>query len=178
MTLIRLDIDELRREAREIGETASEMHRLADEALDATEAAPTIEGQFGPEVRAWGEELHAAYKVEAALLEERAGDLEAIAARFEEVEQELGVRLDAITADVSALLQEVEALRAGRRGKGRGLAMPAPRGGDGGDEDGGDDEDESWLEKFLKSLLKQFWNPGFLWMTASDKAVGRGMAGL
>ena len=56
--------------------------------------------------------------------------------------------------------------------------MPASRGGDGDDEDGGDDEDESWLEKFLKSLLKQFWNPGFLWMTATDKAVARRLAAL
>jgi hypothetical protein len=78
------------------------------------------------------------YEGEAASLEERSQDLEAIAARFEAVEMELGVRFGAITADMSALLEELEARR---RGKVPGHAMLDARRGD---EDEGEEEWWGW----------------------------------
>ena len=56
MSLIRVDPANLQAKARMMGEIAEGYRGLAQQALRATQGAPSYDGQFGPAVRAIGNE--------------------------------------------------------------------------------------------------------------------------
>ena len=87
MTRIRVDPELLRLKSQELGRLAAEMHRIAREAVEIAERAPSYDGQFGPKVRALGAEAFAQLSARGDKLVELAAALEAVADRFEQADR-------------------------------------------------------------------------------------------
>jgi len=88
MSYIRVDPPSLRERANDLEQYAEQVRRLADQVVASAEGAPSFEGQFGPKVRALAAQAHAELSRRAADIHERAEQLGAIAARFEQADLE------------------------------------------------------------------------------------------
>ncbi|MFV2045011.1 MAG: WXG100 family type VII secretion target [Anaerolineales bacterium] len=88
MIRIRVDPSELRSAALEIAETSQGCRDLAERALRATGDASSYDGQFGPRVRAIGDEAYARLNARADRLSELSHELDRIAEDFEVADEE------------------------------------------------------------------------------------------
>jgi len=87
MSAIRVDTQVLRQVAASLEDLAGRKRMASNDVLNATQSAPTIEGQFGPEVRALGMGLFARFEDRHHQLSEMASELTGFADRFDAVDQ-------------------------------------------------------------------------------------------
>src|SRR3972149_11358543 len=103
MTLIRVDPVDLQAKARGIEEITDGYRGLAQKALQATQAAPSYDGQFGPPVRAIGNEAHVRLDRVAGRLSELSRELARIAEGFAAADATAAAGLDAARTRIEGL---------------------------------------------------------------------------
>src|SRR3990172_12118958 len=80
---ILVDTQVLRQVAASLEDLAEQMRNASSDVLDATQSAPTIEGQFGPAVHALGMDLFTTFEDRVRQLGQMWGELVGIADRFD-----------------------------------------------------------------------------------------------
>ena len=113
MTFIRVDPPSLSEKARELEQYADQIRRLADRVVASAEGAPSFDGQFGPKVRALAGQAHAELSRRAVTLQDRAEQLAAIAARFEQADLESVAGMDRLAASMQSWVERSGATLAG-----------------------------------------------------------------
>jgi len=106
MTRIRIDLEIGRQIVAEIQSRAETCRQLAQAALDATQSAPSYDGQFGPMVGAIGADLFARYSRQTQALEQDAQDLQAIVEAFERADQVIQVDVDRLHGMLAKFLEQ------------------------------------------------------------------------
>jgi hypothetical protein len=167
MTAIQVDTQFLRQVATQLEDLAGRMRVASNEVLDATQGAPTIEGQFGPEVRALGMELFAKFEDRHQQLSTMALELADFADRFDAVDQASLPELQTVflqwLTGFGVYLPELVGTDAPA-----GLAAPTIEGPPPPPEE---DEDKGWIDY----LLDQF-DLDLAWQTITDKWVAGWMS--
>lgn len=162
MNAIRVDTQILRQVAAFLEDLGGRMRMASNDVLDATQSAPTIEGQFGPEVRALGMELFAGFEDRHQQLSEMASELADHADRFDTADQASLPELQSVflgwLAGFGVFLPElvVTGTSAGPATPIHQVPPPPP------DED----EDKGWIDY----LLDQF-DLELAWQTVTDNWV-------
>lgn len=88
MTLIHVDVAELRQKADQLSAAADRLRQLAGQANASGHAAPGYDGQFGPKARAMGDEARSVLTNRADRAEALSADLRARADAFEQADQQ------------------------------------------------------------------------------------------
>ena len=162
MSAIRVDTKILRQVAALLDDSAGRMRMASNDVLDATQGAPTIEGQFGPVVRALGMGLFARFEDRHHQLSEMASELVDFADRFDAVDQASLPELQSVflqwLAGFGVFLPGLVSTGASARLDTSMLQGPPPP----PDEQ----EDMSWID----FLLDQF-DLELAWQTITDKWV-------
>jgi len=113
MSYIRVDPPSLRERANDLEQYAEQVRRLADQVVASAEGAPSFEGQFGPKVRALAAQAHAELSRRAADFHERAEQLGAIAARFEQADLESVAGMERLAISMQSWVERSGATLAG-----------------------------------------------------------------
>ena len=113
MTKIRVDPPLLREQAKVLEQHAEEMHQLAHQVLSSAESVPSYDGQFGPKVRALAAQAQAELSRRSADIHERAEQLGAIAARFEQADLESVAGMERLAVTMQSWLERSGATLAG-----------------------------------------------------------------
>jgi hypothetical protein len=155
MTAIQVDTQILRQAAAQLEDLAGRMRVASKDVLDATQGAPTIEGQFGPEVRALGMELFAKIEDRHQQLSAMASELADFADRFDVVDQASLPELQSVflqwLAQSGVILPDFDGA-----GMQANLGTPLQQ----GPAPPADEQDEnSWLDYLLAQFdLEQAWD--------------------
>lgn len=162
-SMIRIDTQVLRQIVSVLEDLSGRMRSASSDVLDATQSAPTIEGQFGPAVRALGMDVFSTFEDRVRRLSQMATELVGIADRFDAADQA------ALPEVQAAFLQWLDGVglsssALAAMGMPSGLASlslqgPGPPPGEGEDE-------KSWLEY----LLDQF-DFELAWEAITDKWI-------
>jgi len=110
MNLILVDPPKLRQAGRAFKDLAERARRLGREVLQATQSAPSYDGDFGPRVRSGGVEVYAHYDSLARLAEEAAEFLLAKADEFEAADQAGEAAMAALAAQMRGWTEAFQAL--------------------------------------------------------------------
>jgi len=113
VTNIRVDPPLLREQAKVLEQHAEEMRQLAYQVLSSAEGVPSYDGQFGPKVRALAAQAQAELSRRSADIHERAEQLGAIAARFEQADLESVAGMERLAVTMQSWLERSGATLAG-----------------------------------------------------------------
>jgi hypothetical protein len=108
MTQIRVDAEKLRLKADELSAAAEHLNSIAKQVYGAAEEAPSFNGQFGPQVRAMGEEGRALLTSKADRLAVLSADLRARAEAFEAADREWQAAMARIYTQTWPSLNQVQ----------------------------------------------------------------------